>query len=59
MIHEALLESDHKMFLDHDLFEHKLQGIVKAAKLDGLSKDEILMLVDEAKNEMPAHADVG
>jgi hypothetical protein len=58
MIHEALLESDHKMFLDEDLFEEKLQVIMTAAKMDGLSKQEVLSLVEEAKREAPHHEKV-
>lgn len=56
MIHEALLESDHKLEFDHFAFEAKLTDIIKYATADGLTKTEIMMLVDEAKNEIPSHA---
>ncbi len=56
MIHEALLESDHKLEFDHFVFESKLTDIIKYATADGLTKTEIMNLVEEAKNEIPSHA---
>lgn len=55
LIHEKLLECDHKLEFDHDLFEEKLFHVIKAAKLDGLSREEILRLVDVARAEAPSH----
>jgi hypothetical protein len=55
LIHVALLESDHLMFLDQELFDKKLQAIVKAASVDGLTKGEIMLLVEEARTEIPSH----
>jgi hypothetical protein len=59
MIHEALLECNHKLFLDVDKFDQKMQGILNAAKLDGLTLEDIYALVEEAKKEMPHHPHVG
>jgi hypothetical protein len=55
LIHEKLLECDHKMDFDHELFEQKLFVVINAAKLDGLSREEILKLVDIARTETPTH----
>jgi len=56
MIHEALLESKHKLFLDIDLFDQKMQTILNAAKLDGLTLEDVYALVEEAKKEIRGHA---
>jgi hypothetical protein len=59
MIHEALLESDHLMFLDEDLFNQKLKGIMAAAKVDGLKPEDIMILTEEAKKEIVTHRKAG
>lgn len=59
MIHEALIESDHKLFLDVGLFIEKLDGIVTAAVIDGLSESEIYLLVDEVRAEISTLHKVG
>jgi predicted HTH domain antitoxin len=55
LIHEKLKESDHRLEFDHELFEKKLFQVIKAAKLDGLSREEVLKLVEIAKSEIPSH----
>lgn len=55
LIHEKLLESDHKMEFDYELFEKKLLQVFKAAKLDGLTREEVLELVEIARKEIPSH----
>ena len=36
MIHEAILECDHRIFVEEDLYRQKCQGILAAAKIDGV-----------------------
>jgi hypothetical protein len=55
LIHEKLLESDHKLEFDHDLFEKLLFQVMKAAQVDGLSPEEVLELIEIAKREVPSH----
>jgi predicted HTH domain antitoxin len=56
LIQEKLLESDHKLDFDHELFEKKIFQVIKAANLDGLSREEILQLVETAKKRIPSHS---
>lgn len=55
LIHEAVLESDHKEYLDSDMLEKKLTTIAKSAKYEGLTDKEIFELIHEAKITAPSH----
>jgi hypothetical protein len=50
LIHEAILESetDHKTRLDLGKLNAKLQLIYKAAQYDGLAKNTIEQMIDDA-----------
>lgn len=58
LIHEKLLECDHKLEFDYDLFDKKLWQVIKAAKIDGLTREEVLELVEIARKEIPSHRKV-
>lgn len=51
LIHEAMIESevDHKSNLDLNILVSKLQIVMKAALLDGISETEVIALVEEAQ----------
>jgi len=51
LIHEAMIESevDHKSNLDLNILVTKLQIVMKAALLDGMSETEVIALVEEAQ----------
>lgn len=59
MIHEAVLECDHLLFLDEELFNQKLGPIYASAKLDGLNTEDIHILVEAAKLEVTVHKKAG
>lgn len=57
MIHEAFLECEHEHHttVDEVSFQQKLAIIIKGANLDGLSADDIKMLIEISRSELAHH----